>query len=71
MGQPSCFVTVHFGAGYHSMEKENTYKKLMKKCCIETLQNLEASDNLIDSLVIGIKILEVEILGKIVFFKYL
>lgn len=53
------------------MEKENTYKKLMKKCCIETLQNLEASDNLIDSLVIGIKILEVEILGKIVFFKYL
>ena len=31
----------------------------MESCCINTLQNLESSDNLIASLVIGIKILEV------------
>lgn len=60
MGQSSCFVAVHFGAGFHSLEKENAYKKLMKKCCIETLQVLETSDNLINALVTGIKILEVK-----------
>ena len=59
MGLESCFVAVHFGAGFHSAEKENVYKKLMKNCCMETLQILESSDNLIDSLVAGIKILEV------------
>jgi len=59
MGQKSCFVAVHFGAGFHSKDKESSYKKLMESCCINTLQNLESSDNLIASLVIGIKILEV------------
>ena len=59
MGQQSCFVAVHFGAGYHSKDMENAFKKLMKFCCNKTLKKLEASDNLIDSLVLGIKILEV------------
>lgn len=59
MGQKPCFIAVHFGAGFHSKDKENSYKKLMESCCINTLQKLESTDNLIDSLVLGIKILEV------------
>lgn len=59
MGRNSCFVAVHFGAGFHSVEKENSYKILMERCCIKTLQNLEVSDDLIESLVLGIRLLEV------------
>ena len=59
MGHESCFVAVHFGAGFHSASKELQYRKLMSLCCSETLKNLEFTDNLIESLVIGIKILEV------------
>lgn len=59
MGQKSCFVAAHFGAGFHSKDKESSYIKLMETCCIKTLKNLESSDNIIASLVIGVKILEV------------
>ena len=59
MGFMPCFVAVHFGAGYHSEEKEFIYKELMNRCCIETLNILEKSNDLIESLVTGIKILEV------------
>lgn len=62
MGRNSCFVVVHFGAGFHSVEKENSYKTLMERCCIKTLQNLEVSDDLIESLVLGIRLLEVNYL---------
>jgi hypothetical protein len=59
MGQNSCFVAVHFGAGFHSKDKESLFRKLMESCCILTLQNFEFSDNIIESLVLGIKVLEV------------
>lgn len=63
MGQ-SCFVSVHLGAGFHSPTRESAYKKLIKKCCEETLSELEVSDNLLTSIVNGIKILEVPIVKK-------
>lgn len=59
MGHNYSFVAVHLGAGNHSVKNENLYKKLIKKCCKETLNILENSDDLISSLVHGIKILEV------------
>ena len=59
MGCRPCFVAVHFGAGYHSLEKEKYYKNLMDKCCTETINFLENSGNLIEAVVFGIKILEV------------
>lgn len=57
--ESSCFVAVHFGAGFHSTAKEAQYEKLMNLCCSETLKSLESTNNLVGSLVIGIKILEV------------
>ena len=59
MGYRPSFVAVHFGAGYHSVEKELLYKDLMNKCCSETILLLDKSDNLIEAIVFGIKILEV------------
>lgn len=59
MGQNPCFVAVHCGAGFHSKTKENSYKKLIEICCNKTLKNLESTDNLVESLVLGIKELEV------------
>lgn len=60
MGCRPSFVAVHFGAGYHSIEKEELYKALMNKCCTETTHLLDESDDLIEAVVFGIKILEVQ-----------
>lgn len=59
MGRKSCHVFVHFGAGYHSKNNESIYKNLMERCCAKTLSFLEESDDLVCSIVQGIKILEV------------
>lgn len=59
MGYRPSFVAVHFGAGYHSVEKEEVYRVLMNKCCTETTHHLDKSNDLIEALVFGIKILEV------------
>lgn len=70
MGQKSCFVAVHFGAGYHSNSKESAYEKLMEKCCTEALYILETTNDLIESLVVGIRILEVLVRQIRQFIKY-
>ena len=59
MGCRPRFVAVHFGAGYHSIEKEKQYKALMEKCCTETINFLDKSGDLIEAVVYGTKILEV------------
>lgn len=53
------FVAAHFGAGYHSFDKEENYRILMNKCCSETAKFLETSDQLIEAIILGIRILEV------------
>lgn len=59
MGHSKCFVLVHLGAGYHSPQKQKLYENLIKKCSEKIMVVLDNSNNLIDALVHGIKILEV------------
>ncbi|XP_052768154.1 threonine aspartase 1-like [Mya arenaria] len=52
------FIAVHAGAGYHSREKENSYRKLCSQTCTKVMMKLKSGMSALDAVTLAIQMLE-------------